>query len=182
MSKILINLLPPEIQAERSKTHKTTLVSQISFSTIAAAIIISFAVVTLSVLATLNFQKKTEQLKNSQERVASFKDTEGLMVVLKNRVADINTLMSQDSVEGAMFIAINKITPLSIRLFTFGTEKKGSVNVAGETNDTQALDEFINGMLTIDVPSGKIAGGTVNSLNQNANGMVRFDITLNIAQ
>jgi Tfp pilus assembly protein PilN len=182
MSVIRINLLPDEIKAERSKSSKSSLVSRLSILIIIVIVLVTFAVITISAISTVNLNQKKAKLKEAMDNVSLLNETEGLVVILKDRIKDINGILSSEALDGEMFLAVSDKLPPLVRLNTFTSDIKGTVNLTGETTDTQSLDDFLNSLLGVEVGLKKVEGGTFNSIAQNTNGVIKFDLSLKLSK
>ncbi len=180
MNRLSINLLPPEFAVEKKFKAKKTLVFKSSVAVLVVMIILSAAILGLGFYQNSYLDKSEATLASSEQKIASLKDREGLILALTSRVNNIRKLLQQESPEAAAYLYITGLTPPGINITVFNTESGGSIRLTGTANDSTDLGTFLD-KLAGEKASGNITTIKLDSLSQSSDLDLNFDMLISVS-
>lgn len=182
MDKLKINLIPPEIKEKAKKEAKRSVVIKISIGLLGLLIL-----VTIGILGVIIFQSATitglnSSIEEEKTKITGLKDKEAVVFFLKNRIDTINKFSDNHYKQGEVYELISQIIPEGIDIASLQVDKSDKVTLSGETTTTLLLDVFFNSLTDSNTNEGKIASVSVDSLSKSANGILRFNLIVNMKE
>lgn len=176
MAKISINLLPPEFNAEQIKRTKFYKIQAVGVIVILVMTFLASISVALRILQTQNINEVKAQLSQEEQKIENLKDRQASLLILKNRLATINSYLGVSSQQAAIFNLINQLLPTSVSVTSLSVDRLGSVLISAVVPDSLTLDETISSLISEEVNQGKISGVAIESLNRGKDGIYRLSI------
>lgn len=178
MNKLLINLLPAEFAVQKKQKEKKLFVIRSSVVVLVVMILVTSGVFALGISKRLVINQLNKDLADIETGVNSLKDKEGLALILKNRLDRINTLAKTESPESNAFFFISSLLTSDLKIAGFTTENNSQVRVSGTTNNTGALERFINKLTDAKRTKGKIASAKLENLSRSADNKISFELVI----
>lgn len=179
MDKITINLLPEELLHQAKEYQQRSTIFKLSLGLLVVMIFLASALLVLRFIQNQTLISLNNSLGNSQEKVAGFKNQEGQLVFLKERLGSINSLLNQDSKTVASYNLINSLAPTSLIITTLSADKDGNILITAETPNTAVLRVFFDHLTSPSLNQGKISKVLINSLSQSGN-IYRMDLAVTV--
>lgn len=175
---ISINLLPKleaEILARQKKFRKIQL-----FGTI--VVVILFCLVSLTFasafIQNLRLKKSEANLKQAKEQVEQFKQTEMSLLVLKDRLKEIERLKSKPSKQALLYKLLNNIVPVSISIDIITIDRHSNGDLILTSQDVKAVDTFLNNLLDKQKNEDLIKSLSLDNFSRNKDGIYRIALKL----
>lgn len=181
MDKLRINLIPPELKELAKKDAKRSLVNKISILLLGVLVLFTSGVLSVVVYQNMTLEALNVTLGQERSKLESVKDKEVVVKLLKNRIDTINQFTTNRYKQGEIFNTMMSLLPPGIDLGSIQINKTPSVIIAGETGDSEVLNNLFNNLTDPKINDGKITSVTVQSLSQSQNGGIRFDLKVNLA-
>lgn len=181
MDKLRINLIPPEIKERAKKDAKRLLVNKISVGFLGLLILVTAGILGIVVYQKASLGQVSSSIEQEKNKINSFRDTEAVLKLLKNRVDTINQFTENRYKQGEIFNLITGLFPQGVQLESLQINKTAKVVVSGQTPDTDSLQQFFNNLTDPKTNEGKITSVKVENLNKTQLGGIRFDLTINLA-
>lgn len=178
MNKLLINLLPAEFAVQKKQKEKKLFLVRSSVIVLVVMILLTTGVFVLGISKRLEINQLNKDLANIETAVDSLKDKEGLALILKNRLDRINTLAKTESPESNAFFFVSSLLTSDLKIAGFTTETDSKVRVSGTTNNTGALERFINKLTDAKRTKGKIAAAKLENLSRSADKKISFELVI----
>lgn len=176
MEKISINLLPVEVtkaQLTQSKYYKITSISV--FITLAMFFLASTAIA-LRILQNKNIQEAQFSLQAAEDKVTSYKGAETSLVILKNRLDNIDQLQSVPSKQRAIYNLVSNLIPGAITINAVSVDSSGNLELALITKDSVILNNLLEDFVNGDKNQGLIVSVEVESLTRDRDGLYRANL------
>jgi hypothetical protein len=181
MRKLSINLLPPELEENKKKARKRAFVFRISVGILALMIILSISGLVLDIVQGLALQNEKKRVDVVKAQVSNYKDQEGLLLILKDRLGVISSLLNVDTPHAKAFTLITTLTPANVVIQTFSIDKKGAILLGGEADNPQSLQRLFDNLTSPKVNENKITNVKLDSLNVSDDASIRFNLVLTLS-
>lgn len=173
MSKITINLLPPEITAQEKKKTKFYRIQTAGIAITLTMVFLTSLTIALRVLQSRNIAAAQESFDSAQQKVLELKNTQTSLFLLKDRLAAINQHWGVSSKQSTMYNLIDRLVPPSVVINAITIDKNGDAVFLALVPDSTTLDELIINLTTKENNDGKISQVSVDSLNRGRDGLYR---------
>lgn len=183
MAKLKINLLPPEIEAQRRQQAKKSTFLLLSIGFLMLVVAIAAVVLSLRLSQNLIFSQVNKDLTGAKNKISQpgYNQKEGLLVTLKNRLDSIANINSQETYASYAFGLITSLTPLELRLNNVAIDNKGKVKLTTQTASIAALEAFFNNLVDPQQTSQKITAVNIDGVTKLGSGFYQADLTLTLA-
>lgn len=181
-NSIRINLLPQEIVLAQDYIAKQNFVKNLTIAIILIFITISLSTTLFKLAVNTNVSSIKERFESLQTKIAEFKNREGLLKSLKERLAQIDALIKQPPSSAKAFALITALTPPGVRPVQININSKNRTSYGGETSSEVALRAFLDNLTTLNLNNGQIEQARLESLTQGSDGKIRFEITITLKQ
>ena len=175
---ILINLLPQEftkLQIEQAKYYKLRLIAVVSLMLM---VFLTSVTVALRILQSRNIEAARFTLQAAETKVSQFKQTEVSLVVLKDRLDNINQIISTSSNQNDMYNLINDLIPPSVSLDLITVDRKGNVALSISGGDASTLDDFISSLVDDSKNESMISSVEVDSFSRSRESFYRVSLKI----
>lgn len=176
MSRISINLLPPEFMAAELKASKFHKVQAIGIGVILFMIFLSSLTFALRILQNRTGELLQARLSKAEQRTADLKNTQASLILIKDRVKIIDQYFGIPSKHTTVYNLVDDLMPSSIIINAMTIERSGNLILLGATPDSQILDTFINSLTTNKTSLDLVKEVTIESLNRARDGLYRFTL------
>ncbi len=178
MSALAINLLPQDVLVAQEHRAKLSLLNKISVGVLVLLTFFTSATVALRIAQRSDLTQTQNDLVYAQDKVVSFKDKEEQLVILKQRLAVMQSLIGLDSKKKALFNLILYLTPADMQATDITIDSKGIISLSVNTGNLASVENFITSLGSKDKNSDLIAKIDLESFSSGRNGV--YYLTLNI--
>lgn len=180
MDKLKINLIPPEIKEKVKKQAKRVLITKISVALLGVLIVITSLILGGVIFQKAQLQGLNSIIEQEKQQIGALKDKEAVVIFLKNRIDTINQVTDGHYKQDETLELITGLFPDGVNLGSLQIDKSSIAIVSGDTFDTLLLQQLFDNLTDPQTNDGKIASISVESLNKNASGKIRFDLQINL--
>lgn len=178
MTKISINLLPPEIIAEESKSTNFYKIQFFGVAIILVLIFLTSLTLALQILQNRNLVTAQAKLLESEQKVAGLKKTQVSLFILKNRLTVISQYLGVASKQSSIYRLINKLIPPSAVISAISVDKGGTVVILALMPDRESLDQTLNNLTDKERNENQFDQVSVDSLNRGKDGVYRISLKI----
>lgn len=146
MTQISVNLLPQEVILQRSQSSKLSKVTKLSFGLLVVLIFFTSATLALRVSQMYQLNQTQQGLARAQERLAGFQNKEGQMVVLKQRLDAIQSLIGTDEGKKSIFNLIVYLTPSDMQISDLTVDRNSNLMVSFSSPSLVAVETLISSL------------------------------------
>lgn len=171
MSVLAINLLPPDVLREQEHRGKLSLINKISVSVLVLLTFFTSVTVALRVAQSSELSKTTDNFAYAQEKISTLKDKEEQLVILKQRLSMMQSLIGTDLKKKALFNLILYLTPLNTQITDLSIDKKGTIALSFNTDSLSNVDKLIGDLASKEKNSDLITKIDLDSFSSGRNGL-----------
>lgn len=175
---ISINLLP-QLETEVLVRQKRFRNIQL-FSTIAAVLLLFLASLAFALAIIQNFRLKESEanLNHAKEQVEKLKGAESTLLVLKDRLKEIERLQSEPAKQALLYVLIKKLTPSSLGINTIIIDRNSNADLTLTSQDAKAVDLFLNDLLNSQKNEDLIKGISLDNFSRTRDGIYKITLKL----
>lgn len=173
-----INLLPVEVTRQQQKEARFYQVQSISIASLLVLIFLSSTTLALSFLQNSSINLANTNLQAAEEKVIQFKDKEGSLVILKNRLTVLDQIIGTPSKQRLVYNLVTALLPPSISPTLAVTDTSGNVTLTLATQDRLALDNYLKDLVNPEKNEGRVAKVDVESLSRGRDGVYRINLKI----
>lgn len=177
--KISINLLPPEFRAEELKRAKFYKIQAIGVVIVLMMTFLTSTTVALRILQSHNIQQIQTRFSKAEQKVLGLKNTQASLMLLQNRLTTINQYLGVSSKQTSMYQLIDKLIPQSVSVNAITVDKSGQAVFTALVSDSQALDNLMTNLTSLETNENKISQVQVESINRGRDGIYRISFKVN---
>lgn len=178
--KIAINLLPAEFTQEEVKRAKFVKLQTIGVVIILLMIFLASLTIALRILQGQNLQQVQAKAAQAEEKVGALRETQGSILLLKNRLNAISEYLGQPSKQNEIYKFIDSIIPPSIGITSISIDKSGDVSLVALASDSTSLDNFLVGLTSEELNQGKIKQVSIETLTRGRDGVYRVNLQIQL--
>lgn len=178
MAKISINLLPIEFIQEEVKKTKFVKLQSIGVIIILIMVFLTSLTVALRILQSQNIQGFQIRVSQAEGRINEFKEAQGSLILLKNRLGVISQHLGKTSKQREVYQFIDSLIPSSISVGSVSIDKVGEASMVALARDINSLDNFIRSLTDEEESKGKISQVSIESLNLGRDGIYRINLKI----
>lgn len=141
--QLTVNLLPPEILLQRRANSKLSMVNKLSIVALLVLVFFTSATFALRISQGRELQVAQDGVAEAESQVTTFKDTEGQLFVLKDRLNTIASLATGDTKRRAIFNTVVSLTPAEIQISDLSIDRAGVIMVSFVSPTLSALETLI---------------------------------------
>lgn len=171
--KIFINLLPPEITAQKKKTVKFYQIQLVGIVIVLTMIFLTSLTVALRILQNRNIDLYQAKVAGAQQRVTDLKNTQASMTLLKNRLQVIDQYLGVTSKQASMYQLVDRLLPQSVTVSSISVDQTGGVTFVAIIPDGITLESLVDNLTDTEENENKISQVTIESLNRDKEGLYR---------
>lgn len=175
MKGISINLLPEIEVSVRKQYQKSQLIKTISISTLLFLFFLSSLILTLRVLQTRTIAHIQSEAFASEQQIEQLKDKESILVLLKNRLDQIEKISGVPSRQRDMYEQVVSNLPPTISYSSLAIDSSGNLSlsvVAPTQTDLANLFKVLESEETL----SKVASISVDSLSRGKDNSYRVSL------
>ncbi len=177
MTKLSINLLPPEFALSKKKQHRQLIIANSSIMALVFVIIVTGTTIALRLSQKTDIQKSEQDLNNIQQQISRFSEQETLVRIFKTRIDKIVNIQKSYTDKPLTFSLDPQALPPAVSIIASNTDKSGLVRIDGETFDPRALDTFFDNLFKLHQDQNQIGKVKVESLTKSKSGAIRFGVS-----
>lgn len=174
MAMININLLPFEDVIRQKKEGRFKIIQRISIFLLISLIFLATAGFITLYLQKLNINKIESEAASAEQNVASLKDKEAALFVLKNRLVSINQILKVPGQQADIYEIVVQNLPRSVGIASVGIDKNGNVIQSLVVPDGATLDSILKNYLA------KATKIDVESLSRGRDSVYRVNLKIQI--
>lgn len=176
--RISINLLPPETIANELKRAKFYKIQVIGVTIVLVMVFLASLTVGLRILQSSHITGIQTTLASEEQKITDLKDTQGTLIVLKDRLKVIDQYLGVASSQSSMYKLIDKLIPPAVAVSGINIDKTGGVVFSVLTTDSSILDALVSSLTDKEANEGKITQVSVESLNRGRDGYFRVSFKI----
>lgn len=179
--KITINLLPAEIAVQKKAVVKKKIIIRVCIGLLSTTVVISLIVFVFGLFQNLTINKTEQTTSEVKNKITLYKDQEGLVFTLKDRLAEVNRLFKKETYPLQGYTLISSLAPSGVNILNISTDRAGVMKVDGNTISTKLLDDFFNNLTNPANNEGKILSAKIDSLSRKQNGTISFELQITLS-
>ena len=179
MDKISINLLPSEVLVLKKDKDRQTVILRLSVGILVLVIILTAVVFSLRIFQNKKLSDAAEQLNSYQSQIEGYKEQESLVTYLKQRLAVISPLLSQDSKQAQSYNLISALAPSDINITSLSIDKSGNMILSAVSSNTDSIKTFFDNLTDVNINQGKISAVRLENFGKNSDNLYHLDLTIN---
>lgn len=171
-----INLLPltyKRLQQQNSKFYK---IQTVSIILLLSLVFLTSVTIALRFLQSQQIKAAESSLQESSSRVTAFKSKEAALLILKNRLATIDSISAQPSKQRALYNLVNELVPPSLTISFVSVDSSGNMAVSLIAPNFTALDQLLSLLSSKEKNEGRIAKVSLESLSRSRDGLYRASL------
>lgn len=176
--KISINLLPPEVRAEKLKQAKYYKIQTLGIIVILVLVFLTSLTLAMRVLQSRNIVEAQARANEVQQRVSDLKNTQASLILLSDRLKTINQYFGVSSKQSEMYKLIDKLIPPSVAINAITIDNASEAVFLALVPDSTTLDNLINSLTTKESNEGKISQVSIESLNRGRDSQYRVSFKI----
>lgn len=178
MTKISINLLPPEIITEQSKNTNFYKIQFFGVLIILVLIFLTSLTLALQILQNRNIVAAQAMLSESEQKVTGLQKTQVSLFILKNRLAVISQYLGVASKQSSTYKLINKLIPTSVVVSSVSVDKGGAVVLLALIPDRESLEQMLNNLTDKERNEDQFNQVALEALNRSKDGVYRISMRI----
>lgn len=178
MERININLLPPEFRAEQVKKIKFYKAQMVGVAVILTMFFLASLTVSLRLLQNYQIKQAQVQLVQAEQKVLDVKEQQTQLMLLKNRLAQIEKFLGVTSKQTTLYNLIASILPESLTVSTISVDKAGVVSIVAVAPSVQTLDDLVSKLTQKETNEDKIQSLSIDTLSRGREGVYRVSLTV----
>ena len=175
---ISINLLPKqeaEIVAKQIKFKKVQFIGTLIIALLLFLVSATFGLV---IFQNSRLKKSENKLSQAKKAVEQSKTKEVSLLVLKDRIKEIQRLKDQPSKPALVLEMVNKLVPQSVYLSIISIDKNSSANLVLTSPDIEALDNLLSDLLDKQKNEDLVKSITLDNFSRGKEGTYRVALKL----
>lgn len=178
MAKIAINLLPLEFRAQQIKAANFYKIQTVGVIIILLMIFLASLTAALRILQNQNISQIQNRVTASEQKISDLKNTQGALLLLKNRITAINQYLGTSSKQIQMYQLITSLLPEVVSVSSLSVDKGGGVLILATVPDSVSLDNFINSLTAQSSNQDKISQVSLENISRGRDGVYRLSLTI----
>lgn len=178
MTKILVDLLPPEFRAEQLKRTKFYKIQTIGVAAILLTTFLASMSVALAVLQNQRIGQIQNRLNLVEQKVSDLKSTQADLLLLKNRLATINQYLGTPSQQSKIYQLMADLLPAAVSVSSLSVDKNGEVFILAVAPDNVSLDNFISNLTSRDRHQDQIQSTSLETISRGRDGVYRLSVKI----
>lgn len=178
MAKLSINLLPAEYANIYSSNVRFQKIQRIGIGILILLIFLSSLTFALSLLQNSNILQANTNLQAAENAVSQFKFQEESLVLLKDRLNNLQRISSTPSRSNIMYNLINILMPVSLTPTLIVTDTFGNISLTVVTINSTDVDNFILTLINPQKNQGLVSKVDIESLSRGKDGVYRVNLKI----
>lgn len=177
MEKITINLIPAEFAQKQRTQGRYGRLQLVGILLVLLVFLLASITFALSIIQNQNINVLAGNVKKLEDKVASYREKEGALLLLKNRLTNIGSHKSE-SRPRLIYEFVSSNIPEGIYTSSISINSGGYVLISASTQQKDSLDEFINSVVRSEEGKALIASAVFENLNRGRDGLYRVNIKI----
>lgn len=174
---ISINLLPEEILISEKEKVKKSRATKIIVAILSLMVLITGGVLVYSFIKAQEQKTVAKNLTKAEQFVNNYKDQEGYLSLIKQRLSNIKTIRTKENKQVETFTLINRLIPEEIEISEINISRNGGVLISGQTYSPVFLSSLVENMLDKKKNNRKISKIRVENVSRLVDGSYKFEIS-----
>lgn len=175
---ISINLLPKQEAEIVAKQKKFKKVQFIGTMVIAGLLFLISATFGLVIFQNSRLKQSDSNLTQAKKDVEQSKTKEVTLLVLKDRIKEIQRLKDQPSKSALVLEMVNKLVPQSVSLSIISIDKNSNANLTLNSSDVEALDNLLSDLIDQQKNEDLVTSVTLDNFSRGKEGTYRVALKL----
>lgn len=146
MPGISVNLLPRDVILQRKQDSRFVLINRVSIGLLVLLVFFTSAALAVRMLQRTNLEEAQDSLVLAQEKVKSYSDKEEQVVLLKDRLASIQTLIGGDSKRKEIFNTMVRLAPADLQITEASVDKSGIMTVSFSGTSLTSIQSLLTSL------------------------------------
>ena len=143
MPGISVNLLPKDVILQRRQNSKLSIVNRLSVGLLITLVFFTSATLAVRIMQRTQLQNVQQGLVYAQEKVQNLSGKEEQVIILKNRLDAIGSLMGGDSKRKEVFNTVIHLTPLDLQVIEVLVDKNGIMTISFSGSSLPSIKELL---------------------------------------
>lgn len=178
MEKISINLLPLEVAQFQRSQSKFAKIQAVSIVIVLTVILLATSTFALGILQETTVKNTQVSVQAAEEKISKFKDIEGSLLILKNRVSLVSQIAASPSKQRTIFNLVTNLLPPSATVNSLEVDKSGALVATILAQDINTLDQFLTNLVTPEKTEGGSYQVDIESFARGRDGIYRANIKI----
>lgn len=178
MASISVNLLPQDVILQRNHSAKLSLLNKLSITLLVVLTFFTSVTLTLRIAQSTELDHTRNNFAYAQDEVSGFKDKEEQLVILKRRLAGIESIIGSDTKKKALFNTILYLIPPGVQISDAEIDKKGVMSLTINTSSLDEINQYITALGSKDKNSDLVSRVDLDSLTSSKDNI--YYLTLRI--
>lgn len=178
MAKLSINLLPAEYAAVYALSERFQKIQRIGIGILILLIFLSSLTFALSLLQNSNILQAKTNLQAKESTVGQFKSQEESLVLLKDRLNNLQRISATPSRSNVMYNLINTLLPVFLVPTLIVTDTSGSISLTLVTASSTDVDNFVAALIDPQKNQGLVSKIDIESLSRGKDGVYRVNLKI----
>ena len=171
MDKFTINLLPQQIQLDAALVKRKSKLIKISIAFLVLLIVITASALFFSIVQQQDIKNVDNKISQSTVAIGTYKEKEGLVTLLKDRLETIKTVNKKEYLVGSIYLLFSSLVPEDIKLSQLGVSRDNAVGANGSTVSTASLRLLFNNLIDPQKVANKFGPISIDSLSKGEKGI-----------
>lgn len=176
--KVSVNLLPPEILLQRKHDSKLIVANKLSILVLIILIFFTSATIALRLAQNNQLQSSREALASAQNVVTGLGSKEESLLVLKQRLGQIDTLLGEDTKRKSMFNMLVSLTPSDVGISEVSVDKNGAILASFNSFSLPSVETFLEDMTDSQNSSDLIKKIDLEGFSLSKGNVYRFSLRI----
>lgn len=178
MKSFSVNLLPVEMILRRKQNLKLTLINRVSIIALVFLVFATSATLTLRLIQSKTLEREKKDLVFAEGKITGFKDNEGGILLLKQRLSKIQTLSGEDIPRKAIFNLIIYLTPQEIEISEIVVDRRGNVIATLSTSSLPAFTTLVDNLGDKEKNMNLIKSVNLENMSYGRDSLYRFSLKI----
>ncbi len=178
MQRLTIDLLPAEFKQAQIKSSKFYKIQSIGIAIIGIIAFLASLIIALRILQSQKVLQLQSRAQEAEQKVSSFKTSQGYLLLLKNRLSTINQYLGTSSKLAQVYNLIEKLLPPAVSISTISVSQSGAVSILATSSDGNSLDLFLTNLLSKDTNEDKVKEISMENLSRGKDGIYRLTVNI----
>lgn len=176
--KISINLLPAEFLSEQFSKTKFNKIQASGIAVITVLVFLVLVIVALRIAQNKNMVEVSSKVAQAEQKVASLKETQVALILLKDRLSVISSHWGIPSQQSAVYRLMTKLVPDLVAVNSMSIDNFGEAVFLVLAPDSNSLESLIENLTSPEINEGKIKQVSVESLNRGRDSLLKVSFKI----
>lgn len=176
MNSISVNLLPSEILLQKKHKLRLIVANRLSVAVLTLLIFSTSALLAMRISQGTELAKARQEKVSVEGKVSGLKNKEDQIITLKQRLGEIQTLLSADKIRKAMFnLFVSQISP-DVSVTEISVDKNGAIDASLASSSLTTIENLIAALADKEKNADLVAKIDLERFSLGRSGVYYFDL------